>query len=89
MVRSEKLGRAICPDGRPADLIVEEDGTTWLRVEGMGFKCWANLDKMREPVPVPPVKSWTVRPPSSADLRAGLLVSAYVRDPGFRLGGIV
>jgi hypothetical protein len=68
--------------------VIEEDGTTWLRIEGMGFKCWGNLDKLREPVLVPPVKSWTVRPPDQTELRAGLLVSAYIREPGFTLGGI-
>lgn len=89
---SKGPGRAVAPDGEPADVVIEEDGTTWLRLEAYGVKVWANLDKLREPVTVPPVSGWRFREPSYADLtlgRAAWMGSAYVRDPGFRFGGVV
>lgn len=54
-MRRKELGAAIAPDGRPADLIVEEDGTTFLRVEGQGLRAWVNLDKLRDPFDAGPI----------------------------------
>ncbi|WAB09171.1 hypothetical protein SEA_EESA_63 [Arthrobacter phage Eesa] len=88
---TEALGRAICPDGKPADLIVKEDGTTWLRLAGYGVEAWANLDKLRDPLPVPPVKSWRFEPSNAYmwSSRADWLTSAYVTDPRPMFGGVV
>lgn len=89
---TEGPGRAICPDGMPADLIVEEDGTTWLRADGFGFNNWANLDKLREP-PVP--AGYRVRvDPLPADtnlhtLRADYMVAGAVRATGFNWGRVM
>lgn len=86
MVSTEGLGRAIAPDGKPADLIVEADGTTWLRVERYGVKAWANLEELRRPLVsgrvyiqtggTKPDGPWT-------------FLGHAVRDPGFTFGGAV
>lgn len=74
--------------GKPADVVIREDGTTWVRVERYGVAVLVNLEELRRP---PFVGRVVVGDPgaSYADLRAGLLASAYVRDPGFRWGGAV
>ncbi|UVK62601.1 hypothetical protein SEA_TAYLORSIPHT_62 [Arthrobacter phage TaylorSipht] len=90
MVSTEALGRAICPDGKPADLIVQRDGTTWIRLAAHGVAAWANLDKLREPLPVPPVRAWRFEPSNDYLLRRGeWLTSAYVTDPRPMFGGVV
>lgn len=86
-------GRAIAPDGKPADLVIEADGTTWLRLEAYGVKAWANLEELRRPfdvgrvyvgpvgAPVPPVADYM--------WRAAAVPGMFGRDPGFRFGGVV
>ncbi|UXE05207.1 hypothetical protein SEA_JAMUN_61 [Arthrobacter phage Jamun] len=76
-------------EGKPADVVIREDGTTWVRVERYGVAALVNLEEVRRPLFVGRVVVDGPESPSYADLRAGLLASAYVRDPGFRWGGVL
>ncbi|QOP64959.1 hypothetical protein SEA_BRYNNIE_61 [Arthrobacter phage Brynnie] len=75
-------------EGKPADVVIREDGTTLVRVERYGVAVLVNLEELRRPLVVGRVVV-DGPSPSFADLRAGLLASAYVRDPGFRWGGVL
>ena len=37
----------------PADVVIEQDGTTWVRLEAHGVAVLANLDKLRESMAPP------------------------------------
>lgn len=94
---SKGPGRAIAPDGKPADLVIEEDGTTWLRLEAHGVKAWANLEELRRPFDVGPISfpepdparvkwptSWT--PPVADYLWRSAVVPGVV-GTGYTFGG--
>ncbi|ASR83234.1 hypothetical protein FDI29_gp64 [Arthrobacter phage Abidatro] len=85
---TEGLGRAICPDGKPADLIVQGDGTTWLRLGSLGLRAWVNLEELRRPPAAPSVRNWRKGGLVGDPLRAGYMAAGYVRDPGFTFGGV-
>ncbi|ALY08907.1 hypothetical protein GALAXY_63 [Arthrobacter phage Galaxy] len=88
-MRTEGLGVANCPDGKPADLIIEEDGTTWLRLGSLGIRAWVNLEELRRPPAAPSVRNWHPRGPSTEELLRAGYMAAGVRDPGFTFGGVV
>ncbi|URM87030.1 hypothetical protein SEA_BASILISK_64 [Arthrobacter phage Basilisk] len=77
--------------GKPADVVIREDGTTWVRVERYGVAALVNLEELRRSpvvgrvyvgpvgaVPVPPVADYMWR----ASVVPGLIGTGYTFGGG-------